>query len=1166
MGQVKKPVLILGIVGMLLLMAVFGLLVFQYIHIKGFQSTMEVLVDTASDGKYALDIGDTRIDYWNFSFSMDNLVVRKTNPNDTIGVIQVRIPDVIIDLGPIRSTFTGPQFKVDQLTFNEPVATIGLKESQKGDTVPKFEPVNIPQQIAKFYPAVETILEHFNVKHFEIKKAGLKLEKSDTSIQLSLLDLLITNWNMRNLSDSARFHLALGDQEMRLTSSDFSFHSIVWDFQRKELDILDYSYTQTDTSEREVIHLEGKSIRIVDLDYQKLVSEAYYDFQRLLIVEPKVTVHIYPNRKKFDRSVHPLSDILNKHFGTLEIHDGEILDASLDMTIYREPDTMSLHLPRMNLFAKEFEVNENSVTLLMDELSLDIHETELDLGSDWAFQFKNLRYDKDHNALFDSVKILKTGFELPVLDTRSLDLFNFNVFHFIYDNEITIDSIKLAQAVIRGNDQLVNSNSGQKSKTGSSKTPTLNIGRISLDQVDINASLDQTTSRVRGLSGVIDNFSMTDQVSYAFRYFKSPFIKLVNPEAELELRQLWFQSNRLQLARIVGNYRGLDIQGSDLLINHKKSFLDQPPVNHFDLVSIRDISLSGNLEPSSATSQSKNPKQNQEASLQVDHLNIDRIKVNLSLNDTTRVTSDFGSIEIQEAKWNHKRASYQKFQAAISSANYQSGQTSYAIGPAEINNKGISSISDVTINQVPQEINLGSITMGPFNATNDSLDIEWLLVNEIKLLDSRVNRVSSIDSIRINNYQMSDSTQPVAGEILVYSPQIKLPKKSGESKKQPARSYNPVKAFSSMRVSPGELIIGDNTISFDSIQMNPMGSWLDLDLENLAFKTRKSSIHVGSINSDESSLYIDSTYVVPVNDYVERIETETDILSAEVDHIAFRQVQWDSLLNSGRLIVDEMQINNFDLSIKRDKTLPDPPPVDKPYLLQEFIPSVETARIPKITGDNGKVVYMEVGEKTSKEGHVMINDIQFTMFRDKPTDQPAHVSYGNGLIYGKGRINYDYHRLDSGRFSLDVKLVDMPLDLLNQMVDPLQAAKITSGYLHNYEFSIVGDNDQASGQSVISYDDLHVEIFKSHTPDVSNLGSTLLTLLVDKILLKHSKYQATADFTQERIKFKGPINYWVKSGIHGAAAAVMKGKQDKKTKRAQRRASKESAKAQELSP
>jgi hypothetical protein len=285
---------------------------------------------------------------------------------------------------------------------------------------------------------------------------------------------------------------------------------------------------------------------------------------------------------------------------------------------------------------------------------------------------------------------------------------------------------------------------------------------------------------------------------------------------------------------------------------------------------------------------------------------------------------------------------------------------------------------------------------------------------------------------------------------------------------------------------------------------------------------------------------------------LESIDTEGDVLSAQIKQVRFQQLAWDSLIDKNILVADEMLIDGFDLSIKRDKTLPDPEHKTKPYLLADFIPSTEAARLPKISGKNGRAVYFETGEETGQEGHVNIEDISFTMYRQNPINEPEYVSFGSGLLYNRGRINYQYHRLDSGKFSLSVQMADMPLELLNNMVDPLQAAKIRSGYLQSFEFSMVGDSLQAAGDAVITYDDLHVEIFKSHQPDVQNIGSSLITLIVDKMVLKHSKSDAQSEFVQDRITFKGPINYWVKSAIHAAAATVIKGKPAKKSKKNKR--------------
>ena len=347
-------------------------------------------------------------------------------------------------------------------------------------------------------------------------------------------------------------------------------------------------------------------------------------------------------------------------------------------------------------------------------------------------------------------------------------------------------------------------------------------------------------------------------------------------------------------------------------------------------------------------------------------------------------------------------------------------------------------------------------------------------------------------------------------------------------------------------VLPGRLKLGEQQVVFDNLALDLSKEYPEFDFQKLAFKSKTHSIHVGGIWSDPSHIFVDSLYLVPLPGFVNQISSETDVIAGLVNRVQLHQVNWDTLKQEGKLVTDSLTLEGFDLSIKRDKMLPDLNHLEKPYLLEDFIPVPDQVVLPKIIGHQGRVVYIEKGEMTGLEGFVSVDDIHFTLNYNQPINQSIPTSSGRALLYNEGSINYQYHRLDSGDFNLSVSLSDMPLELFNQMVDPLEAAKFKSGQLDKFRLEMIGDSISAKGQGIISYHDLHVEIYKSHQPDVKNLGSELLTLLVDKLLLKHSKSDAAATFTQDRIPYKSPINYWVKSGIHAASVAVLKGKTKKK--------------------
>ncbi len=207
-----------------------------------------------------------------------------------------------------------------------------------------------------------------------------------------------------------------------------------------------------------------------------------------------------------------------------------------------------------------------------------------------------------------------------------------------------------------------------------------------------------------------------------------------------------------------------------------------------------------------------------------------------------------------------------------------------------------------------------------------------------------------------------------------------------------------------------------------------------------------------------------------------------------------------------------------------------------------MLSSLRKHDIPLLTMKNGKLTYSEVGEKTQQLGIIWLSDVDLQLHINHRLEMPMTVMEGSALVYDEGRVNFHYERLNAASFTMNIVMGEMNLMTFNQMVDPIQAVKIRSGQLKSLEVSFQGDSIQALGTSLISYNDLHLEIFKKNSPDQTNLGSSLLTLLADGIILKHSRHAASASFTQERIPHKSPVNYWVKSTINGTVSAVRKGK------------------------
>ncbi len=1145
----RKVVMVLTLGGALVLVLFAVIRIAQYLHIQSFETAVSDLVESGTGGRYILEIGETDADYLNFSLRIKDLVVRKKDSNDIQGIVEVRVPDILIDLGSITRVLTSSQFQIEKLSITEPVATIGLKNKSTSDNTPVSEPLNFPRQIARFYPVVKTILEHFDIGLFQIERAALNLEKSQQTFQVSLLDLLVSDWNMQHLADEASFHLSLGNQSVTLQNATFSFGSIVWDYHQNELDILDYRYIQKDSMGRKVIEVDGSSLKVAKFDYEKLIAEEYYYLDRLLVIDPKISAFIHPGSPKPDKSKHPLADILKSHFGTMMIRDAEILNAQIDATIYQEQDTLFIHLPGMNLITGNFHVDEDSSTIMIDQLNLDIHQTELDINHQITLSFENLVYDQDYNLKVDSIRVFNKPLSQTLLFSQEMNLYNFSVFHYFFENHLKMDSAFISDAQLH-----LTEYSLQKPTTGGHSNkppPSFNVGLLKVQNVNADLQLDSLTASIAMRSATINNILFDGELDYTIQQLEVPTLNLSAKEGlSLSMSDLYIEPRQLTINDLVGSYQELKIAGNKLKLIPGQAISPQTWSKDLRQLEVAQLSINGMVP-----TKQKKPKSHHGFQTNVAQVLIGSLQADLELNDSAGVSTSQNNLRVKGISLTNDNAwSVQGFQTTVKSGAYQNGPFTYQLDGAQINTNTISHIDGIEIANQDKMLLQTAVELGPVHQASDSLVANYVLLRHIKYLNLMQNTTSTIDSIRFNNIFITNDL-PFLDQVLVYGPDLSFAPQPSVDKPNVSSKRLPVPSelFGELIISPGQISFNQQLIKFDTVELEVEEGLMQFDINKLAFATPNNSIGVGRIRSGATDLFFDEVKIEPNPEYDRQIDYETDIMSLKMDEARLHQVAWDAFWKQGILDSDSMTFDGIDVSIKRDKTLPDPEHVWKAYLLADFIPDLDNVCIPQINGKNGKVIYTEVGEKTGQEGQIAVEDISFQFNRYQSLSEAEEVSFGKGMIYGEGPIEYQYHRLDSGKFSLRVKLSDMSLMSLNQMVDPLEAARFKSGYLQEFEFNMIGDSLKSKGTGTISYDDLHVEIFKSHQPDVKNFGSELLTLLVDKLILKHSKHQASADFVQDRITFKGPINYWVKSGIHAASATVIKGKSPKKSKKKSKR-------------
>lgn len=1136
---------------MLILMVSIWSVGLQYLRIQGFKEALITLVEAETDGTYVLSIGATDIQYLKRSFSLKDIILSKVDTSDSTGVLAVTVPQLTVTTGSLISMLVSEQFKIQELSITEPIARIGLKEKKPGADKGRKTGINMAHEIVRFYPAIESILSEFDIKLFHIDRAGIELDRSQMSIEIRLLDLLISDWNMRELSDEAEFRLSLGRQSVEFASTEFSFGSIVYDYHLDELEIIDYNFKQKDSLQRTVINIEGASMRVINLDYDALINDEHFVLEQLSINEPFISVHVYPHKKKKKKSKYPISDLLKRNLRELLIDEYNLKDGKLELNIYGETDTLYVHLPKINLDAKNIMVTEDSSTIMIGELNLELDKTLIGLGGPISLQFSRLTYDHRYNVEIDSIELLDNQTGKDLITCESLKLFNFDFFHFYYENDLTADSLMLQNGklnIYHGAPRLKKLNQKKQNSAKRKEAPTLHIGKVKFDGIDMNIDLGQQQILIQNLKAEAENLIREDKTSYKLHYIESPAITYTDSiqAIKVDLEDVLIYPGLQQVGKLDGQYQDLTLSLDNLKAIPRNFDLDHPSFYQWNSIELASIELKGTL-PEQEKIGEKNPLPD----LFFQKVKLDQLHLDLNMTNNARLYatgSDFlmtnGQVVSGETQVGH-------IEMNIQEATYSSDQNSYSIGPAVINCDSMSVIESVIVKtRLGDTIKVDRIELGPWQKTFTETTMDQLLVVQLKYIPAGSTGKSTSDSIRLNNISWKVSASPYADQVNIYAPNIYISStKSTNSPKNKGAGTFPWKMFGEINIDPGQINIDENKILFEQVHVNLKGNQKKINLKDLAFVTNKSRLHIHHIWNSDSVLNIDSVTIVPDSEYLKGIETERDVIAGQFYRIKIQEIDWDSLINSNKVVANRILLDGFDISIRRDKTLPDPERMTKPTLLSEMFPIIPGFNIPRITTHNGNISYHEVGEKTAQEGHITINDINITMNREKPITSAEEVLRGTAKLYNQGKMQVEYNRLDSGRFYLKIRLEDFPLEALNEMVDPLESTKIKSGYLSEYTFHIIADSAQAIGEALITYNDLHVEFFKRGTPDKKSFGSELLTILVDDIILKHSKTEAQAGFERERITYKGPINYWVKAAIKGAITAIRNGKSVKPGKR-----------------
>ena len=288
--------------------------------------------------------------------------------------------------------------------------------------------------------------------------------------------------------------------------------------------------------------------------------------------------------------------------------------------------------------------------------------------------------------------------------------------------------------------------------------------------------------------------------------------------------------------------------------------------------------------------------------------------------------------------------------------------------------------------------------------------------------------------------------------------------------------------------------------------------------------------------------------LLPKAEFPRKTGFQTDYLTCNTTFVELSGVDENLWLKKKILNADKFIVGTTDLSIYRNKRYPfnhkQQPPwpqdlikeIKQPFVFDsvELLPSY--------------IKYSELLDISDQTGFVDFNDFTLQGGRisniDSVTRQnPYFKILASAKLYNQGNISasVNFNLTDkSYTHTLTGSISEMPLNLINNMLEKSAPVSIESGQLNRFDFDLTLNNDKATGELYFGYDDFKVNILNLDMN--GSRKSKFATFWANKMIL-NSKNPKGNTFDPQPIFYprdneRSIINYWWKAIFTGVKETI----------------------------
>lgn len=433
------------------------------------------------------------------------------------------------------------------------------------------------------------------------------------------------------------------------------------------------------------------------------------------------------------------------------------------------------------------------------------------------------------------------------------------------------------------------------------------------------------------------------------------------------------------------------------------------------------------------------------------------------------------------------------------------------------------------------------------------IEAEVHVTNEIKQQEFKISNFSiSLNNLLINSQPGEYSSS--FDRVLLTIGQL-----TGKMRKGPLQ-YLEFKAFNigidslTLRSTLDTVMYNfhDFTTGLHKLDVQTADSLFHLKTESLKISYQEKSIRLKSISFIPNVSYT----VLQQNQKFQRAD-----FSGTVKALEFKQVNFDSLIYSKKVLIDEVVLDSVALSIFKDKSKP----LNKnrfPLYLGQTIGKIPMPlRINRLKAthvhlDNterkpdGTLAKVQITRATANLKNItnLASNSTLTMQADAWLMDKAHFTTKLTFYYSKKQ------------FDFEGSLEKFDLASLSPLIRAYTPAKINKGIADEISFSGIAKETSAAGTMKFLYHDLEVDL---ELKDQAKWKNSVLAFAANTVL--DSSNPGSADLPPRVVKFqierdmnKGFVNVVIKSLLNGLKETMLMSKENRKAYKENKKKSKRS--------